>query len=265
MEKIKEGDTVHLKGKKASFFVKIKSGEVFSTHLGNIDLTLLIDKEYGTTVFSHKGEPFIVLKPTLYEIIMFGINRKTQIVYPKDSAYIVLKLGLRNGMKVLESGIGSGAMSIVMANALYPDGRIYAYERDEEFLKNAIKNIQLAGFGDIVVPHCMDLNQVEEREFDAAFIDVREPWLYISRLKELLKYGAMVGFLVPTTNQITEVLKELKSNNFTDIEVEEIMLRSYKPVPDRLRPEDRMVAHTGYLIFARKGFSSGQENSNNQS
>lgn len=265
MEKVKEGDTVHLKGRKTSFFVKVKGGEVFSTHLGNIDLGSIIDREYGSTVLSHKGEPFIVLKPTLYEIIMHGISRKTQIVYPKDSAYITLKLGLRSGMKVLESGIGSGAMSIVMANAVYPDGRIYAYERDEEFLKNALKNIELAGFSQIVVPHHTDLQHVEEKEFDAAFIDVREPWLYISKVKTLLKNGAMVGFLVPTTNQIVEVLKELKSNSFIDIEVEEILVRTYKPVPDRLRPEDRMVAHTGYLIFARKGFGGGQENSNGES
>lgn len=253
MRKIKENETVHLKGKKASFFVKVKAGETFSTHLGNIDLNSLIGKDYGQIVSTHKGENFIVLKPTLYEIIMYGISRKTQIVYPKDSAYITLKLGLRNGMKVLESGIGSGAMSIVMANALYPDGRIYAYEKEETFLKNALKNIELAGFDSIVVPHCMDLESVEERDFDAAFIDVREPWLYIEKIKNILKDGAMVGFLVPTTNQIIEILKELKSKDFVDIQVEEIMLRSYKPIAERLRPEDRTVAHTGYMIFARKG------------
>lgn len=255
MERVKEGDTVYLKGKTASFFLKVKAGEVFSTHLGNIDLNQLLSCSYGETIFTHKGNSFLVLKPSLYEIIMYGISRKTQIVYPKDSGYITLKLGLRNGMKVLESGIGSGGMSIVMANALYPDGRIYAYERDKDFLENAIKNIDLAGFRDIVIPHHADLSgDIDERDFDAAFIDVREPWLYISKLNSLLKKGAMVGFLVPTTNQVSEVIKELKENMFVDVEVEEIMLRGYKPVPSRLRPEDRMIAHTGYLIFARKGF-----------
>ncbi|MCX7760876.1 MAG: tRNA (adenine-N1)-methyltransferase [Hydrogenothermaceae bacterium] len=255
MEKVKEGDTVYLKGKKAGFFVKVKAGEVFSTHLGNINLDSLIGKEYNSFIESHKGDSFIILKPTLYEIIMMGINRKTQIVYPKDSAYITLKLGLRSGLKVLESGIGSGAMSIVMANALYPDGRIYAYEREKDFLENAVKNIDLAGFKDVVIPHHKDLSEdIDEKDFDAAFIDVREPWYYISKVRELLKPGSMVGFLVPTTNQVSEVIKELKNCQFIDIEVEEILVRPYKPVPDRLRPEDRMVAHTGYLIFARKGF-----------
>lgn len=253
MEKIKEGDTVHLKGRKSSFFVKVKKEEIFSTHLGNIELNMLIGQPFGCKTSTHKGEEFLVLKPNLYEIIMYGINRKTQIVYPKDSAYICLKLGLRDGMRVLESGIGSGAMSIVMANFLYPNGRIYAYEKNLDFLNNALKNISLAGFDDIVFAYHKDLSgDIEETNFDSAFIDVREPHLYISKVKKLLKNGAMIGFLVPTTNQVAMLLRELEENEFTDLEVEEILLRNYKPVPDRLRPEDRMIAHTGYIIFARK-------------
>lgn len=251
---IKEGDTVYLKGKKDSFFVVVKKDEEFSTHKGTIKFNDIIGKNYGDTVLTHKGEEFLLLKPTLYEIIMYGIKRHTQIIYPKDSAYITLKLGLTSGMKVLESGIGSGGLTIVMANALNPDGRIYAYEKEEKFLKNALKNLQLAKLDHIVVPHLQDLSQpIEEKDFDAAFIDVREPWLYIENVKKVLKKGAMIGFLVPTTNQIVEVLRELKKLDFVDIEVEEILQRQYKPVPDRLRPEDRMVAHTGYLIFAKNG------------
>ncbi len=250
---IKEGDTVWLKDKKNSFFIKLKKGEIFGTHKGNIPHDEIIGKSYGDTVQTHKGHEYVILKPTLYDIIMYGIKRKTQIIYPKDSAYITLKLGITDGMNVLESGIGSGALTIVMANAVKPSGKIYCYEREEKYLKNALENIKLAGFEEYVKAYHQDLFQpLPEDFFDAGFIDVREPWLYIENIKNSLKNGAPVGFLLPTTNQVSQTLEELEKHSFMDLEVIEILLRHYKPVPDRLRPEDRMVAHTGYLVFARK-------------
>ena len=250
---IKEGDTVWLRDKKNSFFVALKKGEVFGTHKGNIPHDEIIGKNYGDIVKTHKGHEYIVLKPTLYDIIMYGIKRKTQIIYPKDSAYITLKLGITDGMKVLESGIGSGGLTIVMANAVKPTGKVYCYEREEKYIKNALENIKLAGLEKYVEAFNQDLSQpLPENEFDAAFIDVREPWLYIKNIKNSLKNGSPVGFLVPTTNQVSMLLEELEKHNFINLEVLEILLRHYKPVPDRLRPEDRMIAHTGYLIFGRK-------------
>ncbi len=250
---IKEGETVHLTDNKNSFFLKLKKGEIFGTHKGNISHDEVMKKEYGEYVETHKGHKFQILKPTLYDIIMYGIKRKTQIIYPKDSAYITLKLGLRSGMKVLESGIGSGGLTIVMANALYPDGKIYAYEKEEKHIETAKQNLEFANFSEIVKIFHMDLSEIKEKDFDAGFIDVREPWHHISKLKEVLKKGAPIGFLVPTVNQIIKLLEELEKNKFIQIETIEILLRKYKPVPDRFRPEDRMVAHTGYLIFAKNG------------
>jgi len=250
---IKEGETVHLTDNKISFFIKVKKGEQFGTHKGTINHDEILKRDYGDYIETHKGHKFQILKPTLYDIIMYGIKRRTQIIYPKDSAYITLKLGLTSGMKVLESGIGSAALTIVMANALYPKGKIYAYEKEEKHIETAKQNLEFAGFSEMVEIFHKDLSQVEEKDFDAAFIDVREPWHHIPKIKEVLKKGAPVGFLVPTVNQIIQLLEALKENNFIQIETLEILLRNYKSVPDRLRPEDRMVAHTGYLIFAKNG------------
>jgi len=248
---IKEGNTVWLKDKKNSFFLTLRSGEVFGTHKGNIPHDEIIGKNYGDTVKTHRGNEFIILKPTLYDIIMYGIKRKTQIIYPKDSAYITLKLGITDGMTVLESGIGSGALTIVMANAVKPKGKIFCYEKEEKYIENALKNIELAGLREYVEAFHQDLSSpLPENMFDVAFIDVREPWLYMENIKNALKKGAPIGFLVPTTNQVSMVLDALNRYSFINQEVVEILLRHYKPVPDRLRPEDRMVAHTGYLIFA---------------
>ncbi len=249
---IKEGELIELTDNKNVFFLKLKSGEIFGTHKGDIKHDDIIGKQYGDTVKTHKGKEFLILKPTLYEIIMHGIKRKTQIIYPKDSAYITLKLGITSGMKVFETGVGSGALTIVMANAVKPDGIIYAYEKEEKHLKIAKENIKLARLEKYVKLIHRDISEgIEEKDFDAGFIDVKEPWKYIKQLKSILKKGAPIGFLVPTVNQILKLLEELEKNNFLKIEVKEILLREYKPVVERFRPEDRMVAHTGYLIFAR--------------
>ena len=251
---IKEGDTVELTDNKNVFFIKLKSGEVFATHKGNIKHDDIIGKEYGETIETHKGKKFVILKPTLYEIIMHGIKRKTQIIYPKDSAYITLRLGITSGMKVFETGVGSGALTIVMANAVKPDGYIYAYEKEKSHLEVAKHNLELTGMDKYVKLFHKDISEgIEEKDFDAAFIDVREPWLFMEVYKNILKKGAPIGFLVPTVNQIIKLLEEMEKFSFLKIEVKEILLRSYKPVAERLRPEDRMVAHTGYLIFARNG------------
>jgi len=251
---IKEGDTVELNDGKNSFFIKLKKGEVFGTHKGNINHDDIISAKYGTEIQTHRGHRFLVLKPTLYDIIMYGIKRKTQIIYPKDSAYITLKLGLTDQMKVLESGVGSGGLTIVMANAVKPEGKIYCYEREEKYIKNAYDNITLAGLEKYVeIKHQSLEEPLPKNFFDAGFIDVREPWLYIENIKKSLKKGAPIGFLLPTTNQVSQILSALKKQNFINLEVVELLERHYKPVPDRLRPEDRMVAHTGYLIFGKNG------------
>jgi len=250
-----EGDTVYLKDKKNSFFIKLKKDKIFMTHKGIIPHNEIIGKKYGDIVFTHKGEAFKILKPTIYEIIMYGIKRETQIIYPKDAGYIILKLGLRKGMRVLEVGIGSGALTIVMANVLSPTGVIHAYEKEERFIKIAIENLKLAEVENIVKIHHKDIIQgIEEKDFDAGFIDLKEPWLYIETILKVLKKGVPIGFILPTVNQVIKIIQDLQRLKFFNIEVEEILNRPYKPVPERLRPVDKMSAHTGYLIFARTPF-----------
>ncbi|WP_456402769.1 tRNA (adenine-N1)-methyltransferase [Persephonella sp.] len=251
---IKEGDLVQLKDSKNSFIFKVKKGETLGTHKGNINHDEIIGLKYGDLIKSHKGNEFLILKPTLYEIIMNGIKRKTQIIYPKDSAYITLKLGITDGMKVLESGIGSGALTIVMANAVKPMGKIYGYEKEKSYIDLVKENLKLTNLEKYVSLFHHDLSEkLPEDYFDAGFIDVKYPHEYLENIKLSLKNGAMVGFLLPTANQVITLIEKLEKLNFLQIEVKELLLRNYKPIPERFRPDDRMVAHTGYLIFARKG------------
>ncbi len=241
---------------KKTFFnlENFKDKESISTNKGNIKISDIHSVSWGGVVYTHKNYPYIVNPVSIVDYVIYGIKRETQIIYPKDASYICYMLGLKNGDKVFECGTGSGSLTMFMANMVADKGRIYTYEKREKFLNLAIKNIQLMELEKYVNFNLRDLEKedIEEENFDAAFIDVKEPWKIIPKVKNKLKNGKKIGLLVPTTNQISEVLKILK-NDFYNITVKEILERNYKINPDRIRPEDRMVAHTGYLIFANKG------------
>ncbi len=256
MEVVKETDTVILydKEKNKKYFLNLSLAKgKFNTDKGEVDLSALPGMRYGDIVRTHKGFGYILLPCTVYDFVMFKLNRLTQIVYPKDAAYIVLRLNVKPGDTVLESGIGSGAMTAVFAHIVGDSGKVISYERREEFIKNALSNLRKLNLHHRVLVRHRDISEgFEEKEVDAVFLDVREPWLYLEHAYEALKIGNMLGVLVPTVNQVIEVLKVIERLPFMDVEVSEILLRKYKLVPERFRPEDRMPAHTAYLIFARK-------------
>lgn len=255
MAAVKPDDTVILydSERKKKYFLNLKiSGNVFSTQNGQIDLKSLVGKEYGSEVKSHLGYPYIILPFNLYDFIMYKLNRLTQIVYPKDAAYISLRLDVKPGDTVIESGIGSGAMTCVFAQLVGSEGKVISYEKREEFIKNAVSNLRKANLDRNVTVKSRDISEgFDENDADAVFLDVREPWIYIDNAHKALKPGRMLGILVPTVNQVIKTLKAIEGK-FIDVEVVEILLRKYKTVPERLRPEDRMAAHTAFLIFGRK-------------
>ncbi len=235
------------------FFLQINPGRTFSTHHGNVLHNDIAEAGFGATIESHIGKKFLVMRPSLYDIIM-NIKRHTQIIYPKDVGYILLKLGLRNGDRVIEAGTGSGALTIAMAYAVLPQGKIHTYERREEFSKKAEKNLIMAGIREYVDMKVRDVGEdgFDEKDVDAIFLDMKDPVDSIAFAFNSLRVGGTLALLLPTTNQISDALRKIEECDFTEVEVLELMIRKYKTVADRIRPEDRMVGHTGYLVFARK-------------
>jgi tRNA (adenine57-N1/adenine58-N1)-methyltransferase len=131
-------------------------------------------------------------------------------------------------------------------------GKVITYERREEFYKLAGKNLARVGLDHRVEQVNQDITDgIHHTGADALFLDVRTPWDYLHHIPGAVVPGAMCGFLLPTTNQVCDLLRGLEAGPFSDLEVMEILVRHYKVTPDRLRPEDRMVAHTGFLVFAR--------------
>lgn len=222
------------------------------THLGTIDLGELIGKDYGDVVKTSTGKVGFILKPTLLEEIM-KMKRRTQIVYPKDSSYIALKLDVKEGDKVIDSGVGSGAMCAVLARHVGKTGKVFAYEKRKEFAELARENLREWGLLDRVEIKVKDIGEgFDEKDVDALFLDVPDPWNYVKVCWEALRGGGRFAAVCPTTNQVQETLKEISNLPFVKVEVWESLFRAYKPVHERFRPVDRMVAHTAYMIFAVK-------------
>jgi len=193
---------------------------------------------------------FEIFRPTLEDLILLGFRRKTQIIYPKDAFYIAFKLGVGRSSRVLEFGTGSGALCAVLSELA---GEVHTYEVVEDFYRLAQSNMRRYGLGKNVVFHREDFGEaeIEDLSFDCAFVDVRDPTPYLSKLHRVLRDSAPLGFLLPTANQVVTLLESLDPL-FGGLEVLEILHRQYKTLPERFRPEDTMVGHTAYLVFCRK-------------
>jgi tRNA (adenine57-N1/adenine58-N1)-methyltransferase len=243
---MKENDLVLVVYKDMKYLKRIIPGNSFNGKGGTIKFADLAGLPFGIRY----GE-YHLFEATLEDIIMYGVKRETQIVYPKDAFYIAFKLNLSHGTRMLEVGTGSGALTSIFSRMVGPEGRVVTIEREERHLKNARRNIERFALWENVETIHGEVDGYDGGGFDAAFVDVREPWLCLQRVWELMGDSAPLGMIVPTANQISDVLKVLPEY-FGDVEVIELFLRKYKTVAERVRPFDRMVAHTGYLIFARK-------------
>lgn len=251
---IQTGELVLLISPEGKRYLRTLTPEhTFHTQDGIIKMGDAAQAGFGAVIRTHKGQPYRVMRPTLYDCIK-GVRRTTTIMYPKEIGYILLKLGVGPGRRIVEAGSGSGGLTTALAWMVGDTGKVYTCERREEFSKGARENLVRGGLDHRVEFFHRDIAEgfpEEARGADALFLDVRTPWDYLDQAADIVCPGAPIGFLLPTVNQISDLLRGLETSRFEDVEVLEIMLRRYKPVADRLRPEDRMVAHTGFLVFAR--------------
>jgi len=227
------------------------SGGQLQTHRGVVYHDDLIGRLWGSQVFSHLGSVFFLLQPTLYDLLQ-ETRRNTQIMYSKDIGYILIKMGIGPGIRVIEAGTGSGALTTALAWLVGPQGKVYSYEIRPEMQNLARKNLERVGLIDRVELKLQDiLKGFDEKDMDAVFLDLPNPYDFLPQVRYALKAGGQFGCILPTTNQVSKLLSALYQFDFSCVDVCELSLRYYKPVSDRFRPTDRMVAHTGYLIFAR--------------
>lgn len=247
------GDLVQLVGlRHKSFIFPLIPGGDFQTHRGVLKHDDLIGLPWGTQVFSHLGAAFFLLQPAIADLLL-DLKRNTQIMYPKDIGFILLTMSIGPGQTVLEAGTGSGSMTIALSYAVGADGHVVSYEQREDMQNLARKNLRRTGLDSRVDFKLRDIKDgFDETNTDAFFLDVPNPYDYIAQVRAALKPGGYFCGIVPTANQAEPLLHALHRNRFAFIEMCEVLLRYYKPQPSRLRPTDRMVAHTGFLIFGRR-------------
>jgi len=233
------------------FLIRLDPNHDLHTHRGILKHAELIGLPWGSRVFSHLGSPFTLLQPSLLDVLQ-ETKRNTQIMYAKDIGFALMMMDIAPGKHVIEAGTGSGALTTALATMVGPQGHITTYEARAEMQKLAIKNIAKMGLSERVTFKLRDISQgFDETGADALFLDVPNPYDYTAQVRAALKPGGFFGSILPTTNQVSMLLLALHRENFAFVEVCEIMLRFYKTNAVRLRPTDRMVAHTGYLVFAR--------------
>ena len=249
----RDGDLAQLVGLRHKHFIlTLQAGAKFETHRGILLHDDLIGKPWGTQVYSHLGSPFFLIQPSLADLLI-DLPRTTQILYPKDIGFILVTMGVGHGQRVMEAGTGSGSMTTALAYAVGPNGQVISYEVKQDVQNLARKNLTRFGLDSRVDFKLRDIQEgLDETDADSFFLDVPNPYDYIAQVRAALKPGGFLCCLLPTFNQVEKTLYALRQNNFAFVEVCEILLRYYQAIPNRLRPTDRMVAHTGFLIFARR-------------
>lgn len=246
------GDLIQLVGlSHKSFIFTLTPGLELHTHRGVVQHDDLIGKNWGSQIFSHNGSPFFLLQPSLPDLLKHT-KRATQIMYPKEIGYILLHMGIVPGTKVIEAGTGSGSFTSALAYYIGDKGKVYTYEVNEKTQLIARKSLEKLHLSERVEFKVRDISEgFDEIGVDAVFLDVANSYDYMHIVKKALKPGGYFGCILPTMNQVVKLLITLRQNEFAFVDVCDISLRYYKSEPLRFRPADRMISHTGYLIFAR--------------
>jgi tRNA (adenine57-N1/adenine58-N1)-methyltransferase len=250
------GDRVQLTDQKGKIYsITITPGKEWHTHKGWIVHDDLIGLPEGSVVSTSAGLKFTAFIPLLTDYVL-SMPRGATIVYPKDAALIVGFADIFPGARVLEAGVGSGALTLSLLRAVGPTGSVHSVERREEFAANATTNIDNY-FGGRPANWSLAIGSVQEQEFDHEFdrviLDMLAPWECVEMAAKVLRPGGVFMAYVATTTQLSATAEALKDDgHFTEPESFESMVRGWHHEGLAVRPQQRMIGHTGFLIFSRR-------------
>ncbi len=236
--------------KKRRYLFALKPNGEFHTHAGFLAHALIIEAQEGSTVQSTKGAYYIVLRPTLEDFVI-QMPRGAQVIYPKDLAPICMMADISPGMKVFESGVGSGALSMTM---LRYGAIITGYELREDFANRAQTNVREFLGESVLSRYNVTIRDaylgIDETGFDRMVLDLPEPWQVISHASSALRKGALLVSYSPSITQAVRT-QEAMGEGWLDLRTLEVLHRTWHIEGASVRPDHRMVAHTGFLTSAR--------------
>jgi tRNA (adenine57-N1/adenine58-N1)-methyltransferase len=260
-----EGDRVLLVDRKnRRYLVSLRSGRTFQSHSGIVAHDTLIGASEGTQVEAHMGDSsrrsnarYLAVRPTLADVVL-NMPRGAQVIYPKDLGAILIAADIFPGARVLEAGVGSGALSMTLLRA---GARITGYEIRPDFAATAAANVR-AVVGDA---EGYDVSErdvyegIEERALDRIVLDLPEPWRVVPHAEEALVAGGILCSYLPSITQVVEFRTALSASSFGLEETFEVLRRTWHIEGRSVRPDQRMVAHTGFITTARLLARGGED------
>lgn len=237
--------------KQRRYLVRLKTGGEFQTHAGVVAHDLLIGQPEGAGVNSTRGQKFKAYRPTLSDYIL-AMPRGAQVIYPKDIGPMLMLADIGPGTRVFESGVGSGALSMAM---LRSGADIVGYELREDFAARATKNVT-----EFLGPDALDNYDVHIRDaytgfdhgnFDRIVLDLPEPWNVVPNIGDALRPGGIIVSYSPSITQVMRMRDALSLAGFAEASTVEVLNRTWHIDGAAVRPDHRMVAHTGFLTRAR--------------
>jgi tRNA (adenine57-N1/adenine58-N1)-methyltransferase catalytic subunit len=247
------GDRVLLvDAKRRRHLVTLAEGGAFHSHNGVLEHEAIIGKEEGVTVRTSLGARLVAVRPTLAEYVL-KMPRGAQVIYPKDLGPIVMLADVFPGARVLESGVGSGALTATLLRAVGPTGHVHGYELRSDFAERAVRNVE--GFLGPDQPLTVEVRDAYEGfdvvDLDRVLLDLPEPWRVVKHAESALRPGGIFLAYLPTIGQVMRLREELAGSAFGMVETVEILQRSWHVDGQSVRPDHRMVAHTGFLTHGR--------------
>ena len=236
------------------YLLHLREDGAFHTHMGYLEHKAIIGRDPGEWFQTNSGHRFLALKPTLSDYIL-EMKRATQVIYPKDVGAILMLGDIFPGARVVEGGFGSGALTMALLRTVGPEGSVTSYEIRPGQAEKSMNRIRpLMPDGAIFNVREADIYEgIEEREVDRLVLDLPEPWRVVSHAAEALALGGIILSFLPTTLQVHRLTLELQQHgSFQLVETVELMLRPWHVSERSMRPDHRMVAHTGFITTARR-------------
>lgn len=247
-----EGDQVLLIDvKKRRYLITLEAGGEFHTHSGVLSHDDLLGSAEGSSFKSSRGSAMLAIRPTLAEFVL-KMPRGAQVIYPKDLGPILMLADIFPGARVLESGVGSGALSMTLVRA---GAVVRGYELREDFANRAVKNV-----GTFLGEQALERYTVEQRDvyegidevdLDRVILDLPEPWQAVKHAARAMHRGGVLVAYTPQITQAVQLREELTGQGFGMVDTIEVLNRGWHIEGQSVRPDHRMVAHTGFLTSAR--------------
>ncbi|HXG52127.1 MAG TPA: tRNA (adenine-N1)-methyltransferase [candidate division Zixibacteria bacterium] len=252
---LQAGEAVILLDRKnREYLVRLDPFRPIAVRGGRIGVEEIVGREEGSVVRSSLNEPFLVFRPTLAQLIP-DLPRAAQVIYPKDIGPILVWGDIFPGARVVEAGVGAGGLTIALLRALGSQGELFSYEIREDFAALARKNVEryfgpapnwVLTVGDVA-------DKLAVADADRVVLDLPEPWRVIEAAANALRPGGILLCYLPTVLQFKELIDRLRENRgFARIETSETLMRFWHVEGASVRPQHRMVAHTGFLVSARR-------------